>query len=96
MKTKAILLLVLFTSFIVAPTMLSKLYDDIDISMAFVMVEEEEESHNGYSEVKFELASNHTEPIVLYGLELGKMIWEYSLKHDNASAEIFLPPPELF
>ncbi len=96
MKTKAIALLVLFVSFIVAPTVLSKIYDDIDVSMAFVMVEEEEENHSGYAEVKLEITSHHIESIMLHAPELGRILWKYVLKHDNASAEIFSPPPEYF
>jgi|SRR5690554_1467618 len=97
MKCKAITLLLIFISFIAAPTVLSKIYSDIDVSAAYTLAEEEEETHSGCSEIQLEITSHHIEPVSFYeGDELGRIIWKYLLKHDNASTEIFSPPPEFF
>ncbi|MFA5556209.1 MAG: hypothetical protein AB7D46_07370 [Flavobacteriaceae bacterium] len=94
MKIKAITLLFFFVSFLTLPTILSRVCNDIDISMAYTMAEEEE-THNSISEVLNDFATDKNE-IALFSLRLrqDKIIEEYFLKHDNISSEILSPPPE--
>ena len=95
MKLKAIALLILFTTFIVAPTVLSTLCKGVDISLAFSLVEEEEETHKTSVEEVSELfVEKH--PISLFKDQRGsgKILVDFLLKHDNVFTKIFSPPPE--
>jgi hypothetical protein len=92
MKLKALSLLIIFMSFTVAPTILSKLYSDIDISYAY-KVAEEEEVHDHIEKLKvtikiIEIDLSHLDKSFV------KIPTEFLLKHDNTLQEVFSPPPE--
>lgn len=79
-------------SFTVAPTILSKLYSDIDISYAY-KVAEEEEVHDHIEKLKvtikiIEIDLSHLDKSFV------KIPTEFLLKHDNTLQEVFSPPPE--
>ncbi len=94
MKLKAVALVVIFISFIVTPTILTSLYEDIDISMAYT-VTEEEENHKSFSEVFEDFTSEKNEIIIIpFNSNKERIIWNFLSKHDNISSEIFSPPPE--
>ncbi len=93
MKSKALFLLLLFISFTAAPTILSRLYDDVDVSYVYTMAEEEEVHDYGVDKLKM------TTHVVEYDLGLSekylvKIPTEFLLKHDNTLKEVFYPPPE--
>lgn len=96
MKIKATILLFFFTSFLALPTFISKVCNDVDVSMAFTIAEEEENHNNNtISEVFNDFTSNtHEILIMFFGLKKGKITDEFLLKHDNIFSKIFLPPPE--
>jgi len=96
MKIKATILLFFFTSFLALPTLLSKVCNDVDVSMAYTIAEEEENHNNNtISEVFNDFTSNtHEILIMFFGLIKGKITDEFLLKHDNIFSKIFLPPPE--
>jgi|SRR5690606_8354918 len=93
MKLKALFLLLLFMSFTAAPTILSKLYNNVDVSYAYAMAEEEEVHDHSVEKLKI------TSHIIEFEFNLSdkylvKIPIEFLLKHDNTLREIFSPPPE--
>lgn len=60
MKIKATILLFFFTSFLALPTLLSKVCNDVDVSMAYTIAEEEE-NHNNISEIFNDFTSEENE-----------------------------------
>ena len=94
MRIKAITLLFFFVSFLTLPTILSRVSNDIDISMAYTLAEEEE-THNPVSEVFNDFVVGKSEiTIVSLSLKQDKIIDEFLLRHNNISSEILSPPPE--
>ncbi|SRR5690606_4268035 len=95
MKSKAIILLFFFVSFLTLPTILSRVCDDIDISMAYTAAEEEENHTNSFSEILKDFSSEKNEFVLLsFNAKQEKILEEFLLKHDNISFEILSPPPE--
>lgn len=95
MKIKAITLLVFFVSFLALPTLLSKVCNDVDVSMAYTIAEEEENHNNNISEIFNDFTSEENEIFLgFFGLTKGKITDEFLLKHDNIFSKIFSPPPE--
>lgn len=88
--------MLIFVSFIALPTILSRVYNDIDISMAYNLVEEEENHSNPVLE---EIKCYPAEEIKfdLIGFDSSKETFqkEFCSSHDNISREINSPPPEL-
>lgn len=95
MKLKAITLLVFFISFLALPTVLSRVCNDVDISMAYTIAEEEENQSNTFSEIFQDFTSEKNEIFITsFDLNTERIIEEFLSKHDNISSEIFSPPPE--
>lgn len=94
MKFAVKIVLIMFLTFIVTPTIVSLIKEDVDTSMVYSMSEEENHSH-GCKELKAELKfadfiifSNYT------ASSSSLIISQHSLKYDNAASTIFSPPPE--
>lgn len=93
MKLKALFLLLLFMSFTAAPTILSRLYNDVDVSYAYAMTEEEEV--HDHSVEKLKITSHIIEfELDLFDKSIVKVPTEFLLKHNNTLREVFSPPPE--
>lgn len=94
MKFKALTLLFIFVSFLALPTILSKVCNNVDISMAYA-VTEEEENHNSFSEVFEDFTPEKNEIIIgFFNPNKERITEEFLSRHDNVSSEIFSPPPE--
>lgn len=93
MKLKALFLLLLFMSFTVAPTILSRLYNDVDVSYAYAMTEEEEVYDQSVEKLKITPHIIEIE-FSLSDKYLVKIPTEFLLKHNNTLQEVFSPPPE--
>ncbi len=94
MKFAVKIVLLMFLTFIVTPTVVSLIKEDIDTSMVYSMSEEEQHNH-GCKELKadFKIAdyiifSNYT------ASSSSLIISQHTLKYDNAASTIFSPPPE--
>ena len=94
MKFAVKIVLLMFLTFIVTPTVVSLIKEDVDTSMVYSMSEEEQHNH-GCKELKadFKIAdyiifSNYT------ARSSSLIISQHSLKYDNAASTIFSPPPE--
>lgn len=95
MKSKALILLFIFMSFLALPTVLSRVCNDVDISVAYTIAEEEENHNNTISETFNDFTSEEHEIVMLFSNpNKEKIIEEFLSKHDNVSSEIFSPPPE--
>lgn len=94
MKFAVKIVLLMFMTFIVTPTIVSLIKEDVDTSMIYSMSEEEQHS-NTAKELKAELKfadyivfSNYT------ATSSSLIISQHSLKYDNEASNIFSPPPE--
>ncbi len=95
MKPKALILLFIFMSFLALPTVLSRVCNDVDISIAYTIAEEEENQSKTFSEVFQDFTSEKNEIVITsFNLNTERIIEEFLSKHDNVSSEIFSPPPE--
>ncbi len=95
MRAKALTLLVIFMSFIVLPTIVNSISNKMNITIDASFAEEEEESHKNQSEVKKDFIAERNTLHVDFLLENNDCnSIEFQLRHDNATSEIFLPPPE--
>lgn len=95
MKLKAITLLFFFISFLALPTVLSRVANDVDVSAAYTLAEEEENHNNNISEVFSDFTSESNEIIFGFlGLKQERITAEFLSKHDNIFSSIFSPPPE--
>ncbi len=92
MKILVNIVLCLFLSFLAAPTVVSILEDEADISMVYSLTEEEiqkevkEVKAHHYFNFDFELFATVKKSTLIKSENLQR--------HDNASEEIFSPPPE--
>ena len=94
MKTIVSIVLFLFISFLSAPTIISLIEKNTDISMFYNS--NEEESHKDYKEIKADLSHDYEFVFVKLSFnKTSKIISENLCRHDNVSEEIFSPPPEL-
>ena len=94
MKTVVSIVLFLFISFLSAPTIISLIKKNTDISMFYNF--NEEELHKDCKEIKADLVYHYD--IVFSDLIIvkkSKIISEILSKHDNVAGEIVAPPPEL-
>ena len=94
MKFAVKIVLLMFLTFIVTPTVVSLIKEDVDTSIVYSMSEEEQHT-NCCKELKaeFKIAdyltfSNYT------ACSSSLIISQHTLKYDNASSAIFSPPPE--
>lgn len=92
MKWTASLILALFVAFIATPTVIAMIEKSCDTSIFYTMTEEEE-NHKDFK-VVFEKPHGHPE-FEQPERSSGKILYENLSRHDNASATIFSPPPEL-
>ena len=94
MKFLASTLLVLFVTFLSAPTVVMLIEKSADISS--ICDFSEEENQKEIKEVKSDFTfKTQTEFVVFTTNYSKKFISENVLKHDTISEEIFIPPPEL-
>ena len=93
MKFLVNIVLFLFLSFLAAPTIVSFIQDDADMSMVYSLTEEE--IHKEIKEVK---AHNSFEfELAFFAVaKRSTLIKSENLqRHDNVFGDIFSPPPEL-
>lgn len=91
MKIVAQILMFIFITFLVTPTVVSVIEKSADISV-FYSLSEEEKSHK---EIKAVFNFDHTNPPVdLSQLNSNLIHYENLSKHDKISSKIFIPPPE--
>lgn len=94
MKLAVKLVLLMFMTFIVTPTVVSLIKEDVDTSMVYSM-SEEEQHNNCCKELKAGLL--HTDYMIFSNYAENSsslIISQHTLKHDNAASTIFSPPPE--
>lgn len=92
MKFFANIVLFLFLTFLAAPTIVSLLQDDADMSMVYSLTEEEIQK-----EIKEVKAAPSTEVRLTLFIPLKQSLIIHSANpadHDNVSREICSPPPE--
>ena len=92
MKLVVNIVLFLFLSFLAAPTVVSLIEDEADVSIAFSFTEEEVQKE--LNEVKLAPAEFHCQfyPNAKNSAEIKS---ENLQRHDNVFEEIFSPPPEI-
>jgi hypothetical protein len=93
MKFFVNIVLFLFLSFLAAPTIVSMLQDDADMSMVYSLTEEEIQK-----EIKEVKAATYMElrlPFFVPAKKSTVMIADNDDDHDNVSREIHSPPPDL-
>lgn len=91
MKTTAQILLFVFITFLITPTIVSLIKKSADMSV-FYSFSEEEKAHK---EIKAVFISDIViDPVNLSQLDSGIIHSENLSKHDKISSEIFIPPPE--
>ena len=91
MKIMAQIVMFVFITFLVTPTIVSVIEKDVDISL-FYSLSEEEKSHKEIKAVFTFDYSNTT--FNLSKLSSGKIHSENLSKHDKIASAIFIPPPE--
>ncbi|MGA9639596.1 hypothetical protein [Flavobacterium sp.] len=94
MKHIASLFLFLFITFLLTPTIVTLIEKKCDVSVSYKFSEEE---HSYSKEVKV-FAYNHVSNADFLVLKISKsslILSENLSKHDNVSAKIFSPPPDL-
>ncbi len=95
MKLLASLLLFLFIAFLSTPAIVTVIEKSCDTSMFFNMTEEEIHSHK---EIKNILYTNNSSYIGFSDEKINSsslILSENLSKHDNVSASIFSPPPNM-
>jgi hypothetical protein len=92
MKIMAQLLLIIFITFLVKPTIVSVIKKSADTSL-FYSFSEEEKSHKEVKAIfNFDI---ERDPIILLSVLNSKLILSENLsKHDKIASKIFIPPPE--
>ena len=91
MKITARILLFVFITFLVTPTIVSVIKKSADMSV-FYSFSEEEKAHK---EIKAVFYSDVViAPVNLSQLDSGLIHYENLSKHDKISSKIFIPPPE--
>ena len=94
MKIIVSFVLFMFMLFLAAPTIVSLLQDDADMSMVYSLTEEEihkeikeVKAAPSYTELHFAFFDSAKKTSIIHSADPGK--------HDNVSREICSPPPEL-
>ena len=97
MKFFASTLIIIFITFLSAPTVVMLIEKSTDVSLICDFSEKENQNENKeVKEFKSDFTfKNQTEFIVFTSNTSSKIISENVLKHDTISEEIFIPPPEL-
>lgn len=92
MKIIVNIILFLFLSFLSAPTIISLMQDDADVSIAYSLTEEELQKE--IKEVK--AGPEHEFRLAFFNILQKKahINSENELRHENAISKIFSPPPE--
>jgi hypothetical protein len=91
MKIMAKLLLFIFITFLVTPTIISVIKKDADTSL-FYSFSEEEKSHK---EIKAVFSSDFPNTPIVFSKFNSSLIHSENLsKHDKIASNIFIPPPE--
>ena len=93
MKSTVYIVLVMFVTFLMTPTIVSVINNSCDTSY-FYSMSEEELSHKAIKEIK---DIHHTEEDVfrLVKLNSSLIVSDNQLKHDNVTPSIFSPPPNV-
>lgn len=92
MKFLVKIVLFLFISFLAAPTIISVMEDDADISMVYSL--NEEEIHKEVKEIKAGPQKEFELPLVITEKKSKVINSKYLLRYNNAFGDIFSPPPE--
>lgn len=91
MKLLVQIILILFITFLVTPTVVSIIEKKTDVSIFYSLAEEE--IHKELKEVKAEIKT-YDYPIVTLPQKKLKVVSEKLSEHDKVSSVIFSPPPE--
>lgn len=92
MKKIAGILLFLFAAFLITPTVVCAIENDADVSVIYSFSEEEQV----HKDIKLVFYYNQVYSRIPTSNVVSKTILtENSLKHDDVSLGIFIPPPEL-
>ncbi len=97
MKLAVKLVLVMFLTFIVTPTVVSLIKEEADTSMVYSLSEEEHHNHccKELKEIKADFNGIDFLVFSKYTAKSSSLILsQHSLKYDSASSSIFSPPPE--
>ena len=88
------LLLAVFVIFLSTPTVVTLIKKSTDTSIFYSFAEEE--IHKEIKQVKAEIKQQFDYPFLDIQIEKNSLIISENLsRHDNATSEIFSPPPEL-
>ncbi|MGK4568617.1 hypothetical protein [Flavobacterium sp. 3HN19-14] len=93
MKIAVKIVLFLFVFFLATPTIVSVIQKKTDVSAFYSM--NEEETLKEIKEIKAELKFPSYDLVVIPEQTSSLIISENQLKHDNVSAVIFSPPPNV-
>ena len=83
----------MFVSFLAAPTVVSLIEDEADVSMVYSLTEEEIQKE--LKEIKAGPETEFQFAFVDLRKNTSKINSENLLRHDNAFGDIFSPPPEI-
>ena len=93
MKLLSRLLIVVFITFLSAPTVVTLIKKSTDTSLFYSFAEDE--IHKQIKEVKAELKQHFDYPFLDLKINKNSIIVSENLsRHDNVASEIFSPPPE--
>jgi hypothetical protein len=93
MKLTSALLLFFFVAFLSAPTIVTLIEKNSDVSVLFNC--SEEETNKDLKEIKANLNESISLEFLNWNYKINnKIIFENLSKHDNVFAVIFSPPPE--
>ncbi len=92
MKILVNIVLFMFVSFLSAPTIVSLMADEADVSIVYSLTEEELQKE--LQEIKAGPESEFSISL-LDGLKKATLINSENLRHENAFGDIFSPPPEM-
>ena len=92
MKILVNIVLLLFITFLATPTIVGMLKSDTDTSVVYSF--SEEEVHKEIKEIPANIEDILQVPVVFNTPKATALTTENEQKHDNASEEIFSPPPE--
>lgn len=93
MKLAVRLLLIVFITFLATPTIVGMIKHKCDTSTFYSM--SEEEIHKELKEIKAEIVFTSIDLFKISKMTSSIIISENLVKHDNVSASIFSPPPNV-
>lgn len=93
MKAIVSIVVLLFVTFLAAPTIVCILADD-DSETCIVLSLDEEEIHKDIKEIKVGVAYVYEPAIIPIGSKTSKIPSCNLLRHESVFGDIFLPPPE--